>query len=239
MQEITKKIIKTLDQQDTRMTPDRIEWAKKILVTDKHIRGLKILLVGQVVKQVYQKNEFKINKSLGFKIAEELFAGPSYEDSIAGYKLLDLLKSKFIPHDLKFFHKLISKHVSEWAHCDSFCIQVVGPFLFKHQELTPQLLTWSRDKKMWVRRASAVCTIKLMNLGWWNQKIVYIIAKRLINEPDNFIQKAVGWQLKVRGKTHPDEVINFLLPYKNKIPRLILRYAMEKVPAAKKKRLLK
>lgn len=219
------------------MAPERIKWARKILVTDKHIRGLKIPLVGQVVKQVFTKN--KITKAVAFQVTEELFAGPCYEDSIAGYKLLELFKSEFVPADLKFFHKLISKYVSEWAHCDSFCLNVIGPFLFKNQKLIPQLLTWSKDQKMWVRRASAVCTTKLMNLGWFDNKIVYTIARRLINEPDNFIQKAVGWQLKVRGKTQPDEVINFLLPYKDKVPRLILRYAMEKVSNGKKDILLK
>ena len=237
MHPITKQIIKALDQQDTRMAPDRIKWARKILVTDKHIRGLKIPLVGQVVKLVFKEN--KISKDLGFQVAEQLFAGPSYEDSIAGYKLLELFKNEFVPADLIFFKRLIKNYVNEWAHCDSFCINVIGPFLFKNQQIIPQLLTWSQDKKMWVRRASAVCTTKLMNLGWWDQKIVYTVAKRLINEPDNFIQKAVGWQLKVRGQTHPDEVIDFLLPYKNKVPRLVLRYAMEKVAADKKKRLLK
>ena len=239
MHPITKQILTALDKQDTKMAPDKIKWARQILVTKKHIRGLTIPIVGQTVKNFYQDNEARLNKEIGFKVTEELFAGPSYEDSIAGYQLLNLFKNEYIPTDLNYFKKLIKNYVSEWAHCDSFCINVIGPFLFKNQQLIPQLLIWSQDSKMWVRRASAVCTTKLMNLGWFDKKIVYTIAKRLINEPDNFIQKAVGWQLKVRGKTHPDEVINFLLPYKDKIPRLILRYAMEKVSKEKKIKLLK
>jgi len=237
MRPITKKILEELDQRDTKMPPDKIKWARQILATNKNLRGLTIPVVGQIVRSVIEKNN--INKETAFRVAEELFAGNSEEDTIAGYQLLNLFKKEFVQGDLNFFKKLIKNYVNEWAHCDSFCLKVIGPFLFKNPKLIPQLLTWSQDNKMWVRRASAVCTIKLMNLGWFDQKIVYQIAKRLITEKDNFIQKAVGWQLKVRGKFNPDEVINFLLPYKNKIPRLILRYAAEKMSEEKKKKLLK
>jgi 3-methyladenine DNA glycosylase AlkD len=59
-----------------------------------------------------------------------------------------------------------------------------------------------------------------------------------MKDTDIMVQKGVGWLLKEASKKHPKEVTEFLLKWKNKTTRLILNYAVEKLPIKLKKKVL-
>ncbi|MBU4298628.1 DNA alkylation repair protein, partial [Patescibacteria group bacterium] len=63
-------------------------------------------------------------------------------------------------------------------------------------------------------------------------------AKKLIQDEDDMVQKGVGWLLKEAGGRFPDETVKFLMKWRQKIPRLVLRLACEKLPSKGKKRVL-
>jgi len=44
------------------------------------------------------------------------------------------------------------------------------------------------------------------------------------------VQKGYGWMLKAASEAHQQEVFNFVMRNKTRMPRTALRYAIEKMP---------
>jgi 3-methyladenine DNA glycosylase AlkD len=96
---------------------------------------------------------------------------------------------------------------------------------------------WSRDRNMWVRRASAVSLIPSLRRGA-ALDAGYAIAARLHPDREDLIQKAVGWMLREAGKTDMPRLERYLVANGAHIPRTTLRYAIERFAEAKRREIL-
>ena len=61
----------------------------------------------------------------------------------------------------------------------------------------------------------------------------------MLNDKEDFIQKAVGWMLREVGKRELEIVEEFLQEHYQEMPRTMLRYAIEKFPEIKRKMYLR
>jgi 3-methyladenine DNA glycosylase AlkD len=68
--------------------------------------------------------------------------------------------------------------------------------------------------------------------------LLYANAKRLHTDPEDLIQKAVGWALREAGKADSARLERYLRANGTSIPRTTLRYAIERFPAAKRRDIL-
>jgi 3-methyladenine DNA glycosylase AlkD len=67
----------------------------------------------------------------------------------------------------------------------------------------------------------------------------YDIARVLHPDSEDLIQKAVGWTLREAGKIDSKRLEQYLRDNGVSIPRMTLRYAIERFPEAKRKELLR
>lgn len=71
-------------------------------------------------------------------------------------------------------------------------------------------------------------------------KDAFEIAEMLLNDREELIHKAIGWMLRETMK-HCGEagLLSFLEQNYSRLPRVTLRYAIEKFPEEKRKKFLK
>ena len=66
----------------------------------------------------------------------------------------------------------------------------------------------------------------------------FAIAKILLADDHDLIHKAVGWMLREAGKQSAPALLRFLKAELLRMPRTALRYAIERFPAPRRKRIL-
>ncbi|MGB8953534.1 MAG: DNA alkylation repair protein [Candidatus Aminicenantales bacterium] len=141
----------------------------------------------------------------------------------------------------KLFNKikawLSQNYCDNWATVDSLCPEAAGALLERYPNFLEKIKTWVHSPNRWVQRASAVSFIKLARRGKF-LGTVYEISEMLFAVKDDLIEKANGWLLREAGKTDMERLEKFLLVRGPKIPRTTLRYAVERFPEKRRKRLL-
>ena len=173
------------------------------------------------------------------ELAEALIVDPFLETKAVGIEVLSCFRRHFTPSLLPAWKRWLSKNYSSnWATTDTICGELIGPLLVKHPVVAPSLRAWSKDRNMWVRRASIVGLIPLIRKSQ-GLDLLYEIAQTLHPDQEDLIQKAVGWALREAGKIDSKRLEDYLRTHGLAIPRITLRYAIERFPEAKRQSLLK
>ena len=183
------------------------------------------------------RDDWTIDDAMAF--AEATIVDRHLEVKSVGIELVARYRRDFTPRLLPAWKRwLADGHSANWATTDAICGVLIGPLLLQHAELGARMRVWTRDRNMWVRRASIVGLIPRARRGE-SLDLVYEIARRLHGDEQDLIQKAVGWTLREAGKTDPARLERYLRANGTSIPRTTLRYAIERFPAAKRQTLLK
>lgn len=72
-----------------------------------------------------------------------------------------------------------------------------------------------------------------------NHKITMKIATKFLKDEEDLIHKATGWMLREVAKRDEKLVIQFISDNKSQMPRIMLRYAIERMDTKIRKKLLK
>ena len=172
------------------------------------------------------------------RAADALMCDPHLETKSVGIELLARYGTAFTPALLPVFKRWLAENRSaNWATTDALCGMAIGPLLVDRPALAARMRAWSRDRNMWVRRASAVALIPSVRRGL-ALDLGYEVAARLHADREDLIQKAVGWMLREAGKTDPARLARYLLSEGARIPRTSLRYAIERFPDARRREIL-
>jgi 3-methyladenine DNA glycosylase AlkD len=146
---------------------------------------------------------------------------------------------RFAPHcgtcEFKLFERWVDRYVHNWAHCDGVSTWLIAASLSNDASLLSKLPAWTESLNVWKRRSAAVSLLQEAKRGA-NTELILNIASRLSGDANDMVQKGVGWVLKETYPRRPREVVSFLRT--SQFPRLVLRYAAEKMTAIDRTRVL-
>ncbi|NYT06467.1 MAG: DNA alkylation repair protein [Methanomicrobiales archaeon] len=195
--------------------------------------GLKAAAVRAIAQQYFREIKNRDKEEI-FAICEELLEAGSFEEAAIAYDWADRINRRFEPDDFAVLERWLATYVSNWAACDTLCNHAIGSFLERYPAFLSRLKDWARSENRWVRRGAAVSLVLPARKGLFLDDI-FEVADLLLQDPEDLVQKGYGWMLKEAGKSHPDAVFAYVMRRKHEMPRTALRYAIEKMPAERKR----
>ena len=124
------------------------------------------------------------------------------------------------------------RFINNWDLVDSSAAPIVGGWLEdKPRGLLDRL---ARSKHLWSRRVAMIATFHYIYRR--DHRDAIRIATILVNDTHDLIHKAVGWMLReVDKRASPQALTAFLHRHAATMPRTMLRYAIERLPATERR----
>jgi len=127
-----------------------------------------------------------------------------------------------------------TRYINNWDLVDASAEHIVGPQLEAREIALLQRLAKSDD--IWERRIAIISTFHFIKRKEFGPTLK--IARLLLQDGHDLIHKAVGWMLREVGKRDRRVEDVFLRQHYRKMPRTMLRYAIERHPEILRKRYL-
>lgn len=121
--------------------------------------------------------------------------------------------------------------VNNWDLVDLSADKLLGHWLFGKD--TSLLYRLARSPHLWERRIAIVSTFHFIRNNRFSDTLK--ISGMLLGDKHDLIHKAVGWMLREVGKRDQPVLEGFLKRHHKKMPRTMLRYAIERLDEGKKK----
>lgn len=180
-------------------------------------------------------------KGASLTVMTGLLASKYHEERLLGLLLMveAFRKGKGRPDVRKAVFEAYLEHkgrVNNWDLVDTSAPGIVGAWLLDEGGLKshPKLLdTLAASKVLWDRRIAVLATFHFIRQGRfdWTLKL----AEKLLDDKEDLIHKAVGWMLREIGERDLAAEAAFLDRQAERMPRTMLRYAIEKFPESRRK----
>ncbi len=170
--------------------------------------------------------------------AGRLLQSPFHEDRLLALLLLIRHYDRGGPAAREEIHRYYLEHtrfVNNWDLVDASAPQLVGHYLADRPKETLTRLAASRD--LWERRIAIIATFYFIKQNAFAETLR--MARVLLADPEDLIHKAVGWMLREVQKRETGVAEAFLHEHYRQMPRTMLRYAIERLPAARRQAYLK
>lgn len=189
---------------------------------DNYFIGVRMGSIFELGREFSQMPVAEIEKLMESPVHEIRAGAMSIMGQCAKGKKCDAARLKDL-YDL-----YIRRHdrINDWDLVDLAAYYVVGTYLAdKPREILYKLAS-SSDK--WERRTAIVATAHfIMKLK--QTEDTFKIAEILVNDADDLVNKGTGWMLRAAGDVNRPALLNFLDHYAAIMPRVMLRYSIEKL----------
>ena len=193
--------------------------------------GIKVPVQRLIAKKYFHLNFQEIQQLLNSKIHEHRLIALLI--LIEKYKKSK--KNRLEQRKIFEFYLKNTPNINNWDLVDLSAPQILGEFLQK--EGTDLLTHLAQSKNMWERRIAIISTYPFIKKRRFGETLA--ISEILLEDKHDLIHKAVGWMLREIGKRNKKMLELFLMQRYHKMPRVMLRYAIEKFPEDERKNWLK
>lgn len=179
----------------------------------------------------------KEHDSIPLNETMQLLKSPIHEERLLALLLLVRAFSKGDEALQKKIYDLYLKHtryINNWDLIDLTAPNIVGTYLLGKRRKPLYALAKSHD--LWKRRIAIMATFSFIKQSDFDDTLT--ISNTLLTDEHDLIHKAVGWMLREVGKRSLVTEERFLQQHYKKMPRTMLRYAIERFPEAKRKKYL-
>jgi 3-methyladenine DNA glycosylase AlkD len=158
-----------------------------------------------------------------------LLRSPIHEDRLLALLLLvDAFKAGTEPERQRIYRAYVAhtRFINNWNLVDSSASQIVGAWL--RDRSRAQLTRFARSPSVWERRIAIIATQHFIGQQEFGE--TFRVADLLLEDDHDLIHKAVGWMLREVGNRDGRSERAFLKTRYRRMPRTMLRYAIEKFP---------
>ncbi len=191
---------------------------------------------------------------LGIAVPEQRKVAKKYVD-LSLDDLQELLSSKIHEHRFTALVILITKYrkaeesikaeifefylknterINNWDLVDLSAPRIVGDYLLNKERSI--LYELAKSDSLWKRRISILSTFTFIDNNDFEDALK--ISELLLNDEHDLIHKAVGWALREIGKRDQNVEERFLTKHYLQMPRIMLRYAIERLGEKKRRKYL-
>jgi len=244
-------VIPTLE---TEMKLTAAEFTKRLkaMQSDDELRKIQRYFKSDGAKQL--KDDYFIGVRMGsiFKLAKEfadmpvgeiekLMESPIHEVRAGAMSIMgQCAKGKKCSEErLKELYKLyLRRHdrINNWDLVDLASYYVVGKYL--EDKPRDVLYKLARSKSTWERRSAILATAHFI-LKQKQTDDTFQIAEMLLTDKEDLVHKATGWMLRTAGAKDRKRLLSFLDKHAATMPRVLLRYSIEKLDKNQREHYLK
>jgi 3-methyladenine DNA glycosylase AlkD len=134
------------------------------------------------------------------------------------------------------FYLSHTANFNNWDLVDLTCYKTLGKYLLPQSDRSV-LYSLAASKHLWTERIAMVTTYAFIREGQFDD--TFRLAEMFLNHRHDLMHKATGWMLKEIAKRDLYAANQFLKDYYKKMPRTMLRYAIEKHPDELRAKFLK
>lgn len=230
---ISDSIVKELK---TLGNPAKAEHLSRFFKTGKGQYGEGDLFLGVTVPE--QRTIALKYKESDFASLEKLICSPYHEARLTTLLILvykfETNKSEEVIKRCFDFYTSHTKYINNWDLVDLSCYKLLGVWLAdKDRSL---LYEWAGSNDLWRQRIAIVSCMHFIRQ--YDYRDCLAISDLLLNHPHDLIHKAVGWLLRETGKKDKTALTDFLRSRYQKMPRTMLRYAIERFPEEERQKYL-
>ena len=160
---------------------------------------------------------------------EKMLESPIHEMRVGAVSIMDFQARNKKTTDARrkeLFDLYIRRHdrINTWDLVDRSAPWVVGSYLMdKPRRILYKL---AKSKMMAERRTAIVSTLFFIGKG--DVEDAFKLAELMLHDKEDLIHKANGWALRFAGDKDRKQLLKFLDKHAADMPRVTLRYAIEK-----------
>ena len=210
-----------------------VKWVSPILQVIEGGYGENDKLYG--VKTPVLRKIAKNYESIPLTDVEQLIRNEYHEVRLVGiFILINKLKStKKLNETILELYLNNADFINNWDLVDLSAPYIVGKYVYENQLRLNLLYELSKENHLWKQRIAIVATQYLIKQGFYEPTIK--LAEKYLTHKHHLIHKAVGWMLRELGKKDVQELYSFLDKYASKMPRVMLRYSIERLAKDERK----
>jgi 3-methyladenine DNA glycosylase AlkD len=163
---------------------------------------------------------------------EELLKSPIHEERLVAVLILVEKFEAGEREKVAEFYLRHAKRMNNWDLVDLSAHKILGEWVMESRD-SSVLYKLAKSENLWERRIAIISTFAFIRRGVFGDTLK--IAETLLGDKHDLMHKAVGWMLREVGKRDEKILESFLDKHLAEMPRTSLRYAVERLPEAKRK----
>lgn len=215
--------------------PSRVPILQSFFKTGKGQYGEGDRFIGLTVPQLRELcREFR---GAGIDAAATLLRSPVHEERLLALLMLVDAFTRADETGQRAIYEVYlanTRFINNWDLVDASAEYIVGGWLRDRSRASLRKL--ARSPSLWERRIAIVATLHFIRRDDYDD--TFRIADILLQDAHDLIHKATGWMLREVGKRDGPALRRYLAPRCKRMPRTMLRYAIERFPERERQRYL-